>query len=787
MLNKYNLTPTLFLLGGLSLVFVLAIEARQADYNRIALETGITGEQVKLRLEACIDSRESLVNSLATTEWRNQQAILQNWNSSASVLTNIFSGVQALNYIDLDWVIRVVEPLDGNNAALNQDLHAHPNQSVIDSLGIAETTSALVRTGPVDLLQGGIGFAFYQKIVTESNETLGFVNGVFRISDLMAACLSEERLQDRFIFALYEQDGKLIYEQSAADLALIVAPYQSNFEVDIASQPWQLAFAPAPDFLNDYTSVINDVLLGLGALLVICLAYATYLLLQKQKSLEESQRVYRLLVENQSDMVVKVNLEGEFLYVSPSYCKFFGRSEGELIGNQFLPMVHEDDRASTMASLERLKSPPHTSYHEQRALTSDGWRWLAWSNTGVLNAKGEIEAITAVGRDVTNIKNMEERISHTQKMQAVGELAGGITHDFNNLLQVMLSNVEFLQISREKDAELCKQLDQVKQVVGRAIDLTEKLSMLSRYTGGQKSPLEITTFTEEVISLFEKALPVGLKLSIEHCNETMFVNAVKTQLEQVILNLCFNARDALISTGGQISISLNKVMLDSAFCEFHPDISPGEYCCLRVKDNGSGIDESILPRIFDPFFTTKSADMGTGLGLANSYSIVKQHNGLILCQSEKSKGSVFSVYLPLINTPSETENQSSKIERKIPIGAGKLVLLVDDNQGILDTTSRALRNADFKVLTANNGKEAVQVFDKHAAEIAIVIMDLKMPVMDGKAAAKKILEISPAMNIVFMSGFIPESISKAGELPGVLIKKPFSGDTLLDILFEHFG
>ncbi len=517
-----------------------------------------------------------------------------------------------------------------------------------------------MRTDIVELLQSGKGLAYYKQIVSPTGEPLGFVNGVFRLAELMDSCLSEQPMRNRFVFRLSENSDQVFFEQPATGLQLATAHTVST-EINLTGASWKLEFSPSAEYLaSEQASLdVGWALLGLSLVLLLSALYRALLI--KQIVLKESEDKYRLLVENQSDMVVKINTVGQFLYVSPSYCRMFGKLEEELLGQQFLPLVHEADRELTSRSLASLLQPPHNSYHEQRAMTKQGWRWLAWSNTAVLDRAGKVEAITAVGRDVTEVKHLEARVAQAQKMQAIGNMAGGISHDFNNLLQVMLGNNDFLIQREGNDKELQEELNQMGRVIERAMVLTGKLSTLSRQEMTTREIFDINAFVKELLTLLQRTLPGGIRLAFTAAASALYVKADKTQLEQVLLNLCFNARDALAGEG-VINISLGTSVLQQTLSGDGELVAPGKFVCIRVEDNGTGITPEVLPRIFEPFFTTKSKGSGTGLGLANCYSIIRQHQGEILVDSAVGTGSVFMVYLPLVTRGSHDDGDDALTE-----------------------------------------------------------------------------------------------------------------------------
>jgi PAS domain S-box-containing protein len=779
--QRHNWVPLAFLLLGLVIVLRLGIAGKNNDAERIGLETRITAEQLKIRLESCFDTRAGLVRTLAGYPWQSREQIISDWADRASALLPLYAGVQALNYVDPDGVIRVVYPVEPNRAALGADLRRNPNDSVVRSLEQAAETGSMARTDMVELLQGGTGFALYMPIRRVGGMPVGFVNGVFRVEALMNSCLPEGRLRQNFAFAL--MDGDAVFYGQPDTLAAGPSEYEVELQIDVPGRPWRFTIAPLTSHLAATDDNLDEIWVGLGLLLMTLLALVLRFALIKQRDMAAREDEYRLLVENQTDVVVKVNMQGEFQYVSPSYCELFGKTEDELLGKAFMPMVHEDDRELTARSLERLQHPPYTSYHEQRAMTKDGWRWLAWSNRAVLDDDGKPVGITAVGRDVTEVKRLEERIAHSQKMRAMGELAGGITHDFNNLLQVILGNVEFLLLDGKHDAETRRALESVRDICVRAMGLTKQLATLSRQDVTRPEVFDINDLLRDLTELLGHTLPSSVAMSVNPGDAPLPVHGDRSQLERVLLNLCFNARDA-IESKGSIRIEAGRRTLHGTGHRPDPGLDAGDYVVITVEDDGHGIPADLLPRIFDPFFTTKEAGTGTGLGLANSYSIVEQHGGTMTVDSTAGEGSRFSIYLPLATSGAIAPAPSPASPGRGAPSAGKLVLVADDNPQLRKLACMVLEKAGFETCMAEDGKQALELFKSRQDEIRLLILDLVMPGMDGQEVAAAVRELSPDVRILFVSGYVPEETKR--ELTEPIIRKPYTIDTLMAAVADLF-
>ena len=778
--QRHNWIPLVFLALGLLLVLQLGIAGRSNDAERISLETRITAEQIKLRLESCFDTRAGLVRALSSYPWQSGEQILVEWSGRASALRPLYTGVQALNYVDMDGVIRVIYPVEPNRAALNANLRQNPNPSVVNALARAEETDAMARTEIVELLQGGKGFALYQPIRSADGQPIGFVNGVFRVEALMNSCLPEGRFRREFAFTLIDNDTTF-FEQVDPRVTGS-SPYEVELAINVTGTPWRFTVAPLTSHLEATDDILDEAWIGFGILLSTLLTLALRYALLKQRDIKRREDDYRLLVENQTDLVVKVNMAGEFQYISPSYCEMFGKSEDELLGKAFMPLVHEDDRELTARSLERLHHPPHTAYHEQRAMTKDGWRWLAWSNRAVLDKNGEMIGITAVGRDVTDVKRLEERIAHSQKMRAMGELAGGITHDFNNLLQVILGNIEFLLLDEKHDTETREALESVRDVGTRAMGLTQKLATLSRQELTRPEVFDINEYLQELKKLLGHTLPASVDLAVAPADVPLTVNGDRSQLEQVLLNLCFNARDA-VESRGHVRIEASRQLIDGMGMGPDPQLSAGEYVVISVEDDGHGIEPENLPRIFDPFFTTKGTEMGTGLGLANSYSIVEQHDGTITVDSKLDEGSCFTVYLPLASaeeSEADSNDETQGSDRTSTASESGLVLIADDNAQLRRLACRVLEKAGYETCTAADGREALELYKERQSEIRLLILDLIMPEMNGQDVAAEVRKLSDDVRILFVSGYVPEETQR--ELKEPIIRKPYTINELMDAL-----
>ncbi len=807
---RNNLLALAFFVSGAAMVWALDRSMDRSELEDMALITGITGEQLQLRLETCIAPRLSLINQL-TNGWDSWESVESNWQLVADSTFGILSGIQALNLVDMTRTIRQVYPLEGNQQALGADLTQHPSPAVNVTLTLAQETGRLQRTTTLELLQSGAGFAIYNQIRSESGDALGFVNGVFRVDDLLATCFSEQDLQDQFIYRIFEKDNRQIF-QSVPSTPDTSWRYSTRNQVDVAGRPWILELAPSQDQFRAIHSLSENLWLTVGLLLVLLLALVIRALLNNRDYLEDSQARYRLLVENQSDLIIKLDPGGALLYASPSFCRFLGKTEDQLQDVDFFDLVHKSDRQDIRRAFLPGTPPREHPARTWRVRLEPNGRWTEWSSSTVFNNRQEIDCVVAVGRDITEQKAMEAQIAHSQKMRAVGEMAGGISHDFNNLLQVILANIELL-LGKSGRSDQDQRLENVRKAVNSGIELTRRLSTLSRQDSVSTNPVDLNQMLSESTNLIARSLPVNINLDYTASAGPLSVKGNRSQLERVLFNLCFNARDA-ISGDGHIQIRLQRTALDADLLNSYPELQRGDYALIQVSDDGSGIDDASLPRIFEPFFTTKRKEQGSGLGLANCYSIVSQHNGIITVDSAPGEGSRFNIYLPLLQDSPQLElpPQQSPTGQQPEPGAARgesiratqqslapsptgpeseteghrnqqarpaHILVVDDNEDLLQTISSFLELEDYTVSIQSDALQVLDMISTASTAFDLVILDLVMPDMSGQELATRIRQDHAKLPLLFISGYIPERDVAAGMGRENLLRKPFTRRELL--------
>jgi signal transduction histidine kinase/CheY-like chemotaxis protein len=416
---------------------------------------------------------------------------------------------------------------------------------------------------------------------------------------------------------------------------------------------------------------------------------------------------------------------------------------------------------------------------EFKKVTSNG-RELAVqvSWTLVLDAGGGPKSILAIDSDITEKKKLEAQFLRAQRMESIGTLAGGIAHDLNNVLAPIMMAVEMLKplAVSESDKSL---LDTLLRSTERGAELVKQVLSFARGVEGQRVIVNTLHLVQELMKVMRETFPKPIEIDFDAPRDLWMVTGDPTQMHQVILNLCVNARDAM-PQGGKLTLELENARFDETYAAMNPDSRSGPYVMIRVVDTGSGIPAEIRERIFEPFFTTKEFGKGTGLGLSTTLAIVKSHGGFIRLHSEMGQGTEFKVYWPA-HASHEASEQQPPNQARLPRGKGELILVVDDELAIREVARRTLENFGYAVIVASNGAEAISLYAQRAREIAAVFTDMSMPIMDGPALIIALRSIDPDVRIIGSSGV--ESSGDVSKTVGAkldhYIPKPYTAEAML--------
>ncbi|HET7875871.1 MAG TPA: ATP-binding protein [Methylomirabilota bacterium] len=455
----------------------------------------------------------------------------------------------------------------------------------------------------------------------------------------------------------------------------------------------------------------------------------------------------------------------------------------ELKGRPVFEMFEEEDRAAVAAAIRAAVRGGHGE-REARLVCKDGTPIpYQFSCVPLRNPHGEVIGLTGVGTDISERKRLEEQLWQSQKMEAVGRLAGGVAHDFGNLLTVVHARAQ-LALQRLGPASPARpDVELIDAAAARAGTLVRQLLAFSRKQVLQPKVLDVNAVVEAVEHLLQPLIGVDISFRTTLAPALGRVKADPIQLEQVLINLVVNARDAM-PQGGALTVETADVDLDEPFVREHAGATSGAHVVLRVRDTGTGMDAATRARIFEPFFTTKQLGKGTGLGLATVYGIVKQHGGFVAVDTEPGRGSTFAVYLPRV----DAELDAVAPARPASTSGGETVLVVDDDQEVRALACEVLRRHRYVVLEAPTPAEALAIAGQHKEAIDLLITDVVMPGMSGRQLAEQIAPIRPDTRIMYMSGYTDDVIGKHGVLAaGAFIQKPFTPSRLVDKVREVLG
>ena len=492
---------------------------------------------------------------------------------------------------------------------------------------------------------------------------------------------------------------------------------------------------------------------------------------QAEAALRASEERYRLITEHSGDLIAVFDRDGRYVYASPSHERTLARAPADLIGQHETDFVHPDDIVAVRGIIARLRSE-ETIQATFRFCHADGsWRWLDASMT-LTAQQGDTYAIS-VARDVTERKRLEAQFQQAQKMDGIGRLAGGVAHDFNNLLTVMTGYGEMARETLSPADPAREDLGELLKAAERATDLTRQLLAFARKQPIEPRILNLNDLIVDMGRLLRRLIGEDIELVTHPSPELGQARADPGQIEQVIVNLAINARDAM-PQGGKLTIETRNATLDDLYARQHLEVSAGAYVLLAISDTGIGMDAEVQSHLFEPFFTTKAAGKGTGLGLATCYGIVKQHGGAIGVYSEVGHGTTFKIYLPRAIAPARESARRDNADG-LPRGV-ETVLLVEDEVSVRALAARVLRIQGYTVIEAANGDEALALALHSGRTIDLLLTDVIMPQIGGKALADRLTQLLPGVRVLFMSGYTDDAIIHHGRLePGIaFLHKPFS-------------
>jgi PAS domain S-box-containing protein len=513
-----------------------------------------------------------------------------------------------------------------------------------------------------------------------------------------------------------------------------------------------------------------------------------------EQVIQKSERKYRELVENANSIILRSNSRAEITFLNEYGQKFFGYEEEEILGRNVVGTIAPETESTGRdlgALIRNIRQEP-TAFEQNvnENILRDGRRvWIAWTNKGVFDADGNLEEVLSIGTDITERKRAEQereklqaQLLQAQKLESVGRLAGGVAHDFNNMLGVIIGHTELALAQVDAAQPLFADLREIRKAAERSANLIRQLLAFARKQTVTPKVLDMNETVGGMLKMLRRLIGEDIQLTWLPGSGVWPVKIDPSQIDQILANLCVNARDAIDGVG-HLVIKTENVSLDETYCREHSWAVSGEYVLLTVSDDGRGMDKETLVRLFEPFFTTKEVGKGTGLGLSTVYGIVKQNNGFIDVHSEPNQGATFEIYLPRSQGEAEETRRDGVALRA---SGQETILVVEDEPPILKLTARILEQEGYTVLAASTPGEAIRVAEEHVDEVHLLITDVIMPEMNGRDLAKRLLSLYPRIKLLYMSGYTADIIAHHGVLDDDVhfIQKPFTKQGLVVKLRE---
>jgi PAS domain S-box-containing protein len=508
--------------------------------------------------------------------------------------------------------------------------------------------------------------------------------------------------------------------------------------------------------------------------------YASARDITERKHAEENIRMLSQAMEQSPASIVITDLEGKIEYVNPKFTQLTGYTPAEALGqNPNILKSGEKPSEEYKQLWETITAGKEWQGEFHNKKKNGDLYWESASISPIKDTSGKITHYLAVKEDITERKSLQSQLLRSQRIESIGTLAGGIAHDLNNVLAPILLAIEYLR-KLIKDEIGIRMVDALESSAKRGADIIKQVLTFARGIEGEKSIIQIKHLIHEIENIIKETFPRSIQSNLVLGKDLWTIKGDATNLHQVLLNLCVNARDAM-QVGGKLKIAAENFEIDESFAKFHSGSKPGRYVVITVSDTGTGISQEIIDKIFDPFFTTKPIGKGTGLGLSTVHAIVKGHGGFVNVYSQVGVGTTFKVFLPSAELGQSI--QTGRKEKEILTGNGELILVIDDEESICEITNQMLEAFGYCVLTAPNGAEALVIYKSRLKDIALVITDMMMPIMDGPQTIRELRKINPSVKIIASSGLVESDEEKdAKDAVDAFIAKPYAAEKLLEVV-----
>ena len=508
--------------------------------------------------------------------------------------------------------------------------------------------------------------------------------------------------------------------------------------------------------------------------------------LRSEEALHQSEHRLASIISSAMDGIITVDDHQRVVLFNAAAEKIFGYSASEMMGHPLERLLPERFRYKHQQHIEDFGATQVTKRSMGRlgaisGIRASGEEFPIEASISQVESNGQ-RFYTVILRDITEKKRLEAQFLRAQRMESIGTLAGGIAHDLNNLLAPMLMAVQMLQL-KFTDEQSQKMLQLLRINAERGAEMVKQILSFARGVEGERLALQPRHLIKEVVKILKETLPKSIEISFYIAEDLWPIVGDATQLHQVLMNLCINARDAM-PHGGKLQIKAENKVIDETYAQMIAEAKAGRHVLLTIRDNGMGIGPENLARIFDPFFTTKELGKGTGLGLSTVQGIVRGHGGFVNVYSEVGKGTEFRIHLPAMDV-GQIE-QVKIVNPELPAGQGELILVVDDELAIREVTKATLEAFNYRVMTASDGTEALAIYAQHGDEIKAVLTDMMMPFLDGPATIRALQKLNPYIKIIASSGLTDNGKAVEAADLGVrhFLAKPYTADRLLKLLAE---
>ena len=742
-------------------------DGRQARFEG---ELQTVADQASLRIRAFLNTRFEMLYWLRD-QWREKEVVsLAEFQRKTLAWQARYPGIQAVSWVNASRVVEWISPRAGNGSALGFDLDDRP----LDAAAVlrAENAEQLVLTPPGRLLQGGQGFTGYLRVGDGAGHPSGIISVAFRTGDVLRIALAEGLPTD--MAYVFEDEGTPL-GQVGVPLDQTVSSYTEVRRITVADRRWTIRVVPSRARVAALTSYADRGTVALGLLLSFAIAALLAVGQYRQVQLRQSERKYRSIVDEMNEGIWTMDADGRTRYVNGQMATLLGYSADDMVDRPIEHFLSRRQRAKVVA-LVRQKPGDRGQLFELELRKKDGTALqTVVSVKPYVDDDGTLLGAQALVTDITDRKRLEARLMHSQKMEAVGRLAGGIAHDFNNLVTGIIGACHLLELELEGKTDLLELVDDIHRCGERAADLTHQLLAFSRQQVLKPRVLNPGRALEESNNMIRRLIGEDLELKIDLASDLSSVSIDPTQLQQVILNLIVNARDAM-PDGGEIWLRARNVSIAESD---RLGLPPASYVTVSIEDKGGGIPPAVKDRIFEPFFTTKPFGKGTGLGLATVHGIVEQSGGFVRVDSRMGVGSTFTVYLPSVEAAEELS--ASSRARGITNPGVETILLVEDEASVRRLVQRVLQKAGYEVHVASSPREALDWVDRVEPRIDLLITDVVMPQMNGLVLADEVRRLRPSLPVIFMSGYTEQERLPEALRSEVFLQKPFSVETLTDV------